>query len=105
MITHHLPVPVIATGPVIAPVTTPPAVRHSPPACCRATPQAAPVQIIVGTVLIVLLLGWAGLVGIIFMGLSVPINASMGRRMGRLRAGKMPWADKRVKLCVEVLSG
>ena len=65
---------------------------------------AAPLVIVLGTMLLVSVLGWAALVGVGFLCLMVPINYAWGQFFARLRNEKMSWVDQRVKLCLEVRS-
>ena len=66
----------------------------------------APVQILVSTILISMLIGPAGLIGVLFLGIAMPaLNTFMMVRVSKYRKSKMKISDERVKLCSEMLAG
>eukprot|EP00946_MAST-07B_sp_MAST-7B-sp1_P004980 g4980.t1 len=67
---------------------------------------AAPLQILISTILISVLIGPAGLIGVLFLGVAMPaLNAFMMVKVGAYRKEKMRVSDERVKLCSEMLAG
>jgi hypothetical protein len=61
--------------------------------------------IFVAAVLLVLLVGWASLVGVLALLFLIPANLYLVQALRRARAFRMPIADQRVARCVEMVKG
>ena len=66
---------------------------------------ATPLVIFVAAVLLVLLVGWASLVGVLALLFLIPANLYLVQALRRVRASRMPIADQRVARCVEMVKG
>jgi ATP-binding cassette, subfamily C (CFTR/MRP), member 1 len=67
---------------------------------------AAPLQIIIATVLITYLIGVSGFIGVVFLGIGMPtLNYMMIAKIVAYRQRKMKISDERVKLSSEMLAG
>ena len=67
---------------------------------------AAPLQIIIATVLITSLIGISGFIGVAFLGIGMPmLNFIMIAKIVEYRVSKMKISDDRVKLSSEMLAG
>ena len=67
---------------------------------------AAPVQILIATILITHLIGLSGFIGVVFLGIGMPLlNYCMIARIATYRRQKMTISDERVKLSSEMLAG
>jgi hypothetical protein len=63
---------------------------------------SAPLQILVASVLLWQLIGWASLVGTLCLACIIPVSRLIARYNMKIRARHMELSDERVKLCSEV---
>ncbi|KFB46271.1 hypothetical protein ZHAS_00014256 [Anopheles sinensis] len=64
-----------------------------------------PVELVIVAVLVYLEIGWAGLIGIGFLLLFIPIQAWLGKRSARYRLATALATDERVRFTNEILRG
>lgn len=66
---------------------------------------AAPIQLIICLVLLLLNLGPSALAGFAFFVIAAPVQTMVMKKMFAFRASGMRWTDKRAKLLQELLGG
>lgn len=66
---------------------------------------AAPIQMIICLILLLLNLGPSALAGFGFFVLATPVQTLVMKKLFKLRQSSMQWTDKRAKLLQELLGG
>jgi ATP-binding cassette subfamily C (CFTR/MRP) protein 4 len=64
-----------------------------------------PITAIGSTILLITRLGWPGILGILFVILSVPLSNFISKRNGKLVEEINTYKDKRIQITTEVIEG
>ena len=66
---------------------------------------AAPIQMTICLILLLINLGPSALAGYAFFVILTPMQTEVMKRLSRIRTKSMAWTDKRVKLLQELMGG